>query len=119
MATGGNYFSSVKKAREALKQRAHEILDGYLATIKQAAASGDYESAIKGYQHIMDHMPAEDGERLIDISVDKVPLDVKGNGGPQVQIGIAIGGLNGQQQLPSPTPEVIVIEPSKDPASNS
>jgi len=101
---GGKYFPSVRKAREALKVRAHELMDGYIATIKQAAAAGDYESALKGYQHLMNHMPEEEGERIMDVDVDK-PKQIEGYTGPAVQIGIVLGGLN--KELPPAT----AIEP--------
>lgn len=94
MAVGGNSFSSVRKAKEALRQRAHEILDGYLLVIKQAAAAGDFETAVKGYQHLLDHMPDEDGERILDVSMDKKQADSgKAYQGPLIQIGVAIAPL--------------------------
>lgn len=90
---GGPRLSAVRKARLALKERALEILEGYILVIKQAAAQGDFESAIKGYQHLMDHMPEEEGEKLLDISVDKPKQIEQRYGGPQIQIGLAIGGV--------------------------
>jgi hypothetical protein len=109
MAIGGPHFSSVRKAKEALKARANELLDGYLAVIKQAAAAGDYETAVKGYQHLLEHMPDEDGERVLDISIDK-PRPGDGPKGPTIQIGVAIGGLN----RPTLKPAVTITEVESD-----
>ncbi len=109
MATpeGGNYFSSVRKAREALRVRAHELLDGYIATIKQAAAAGDYESAMKGYQHLMNHMPPEEGERMLEMDIDK-PKPQEGYIGPTVQIGIQLGGI--KPALPAAAADSTIID---------
>lgn len=104
---GGNYFSSVRKAREALRERAFELLDGYIAVIKQAAAAGDYETAAKGYQHLLEHMPPEDGMRMIELSVDK-PVQVERKPGPSINIGFAIGGIP-QTQHPRLQPATIDI----------
>lgn len=112
MSVGGSSFSSVRKAKEALRARANEILDNYLAVIKQAAAAGDYETAVKGFQHLLDHMPDEDGERILDVSADKKQIEsTKGNSGPTIQIGLQIGGL---KSLP-PAIDIIEIRPDADP----
>lgn len=109
MSVGGPHFSAVKKAREALKAKANDILDGYLVAIKLAVSAGDYESALKGYQHLLDHMPEEDGERLIDISVDK-PKQVDQKQGTNIQIGFALGGIPTAKELPAPV-EVTDVKP--------
>lgn len=111
MPVGGPSFSSVRKAREALKARANEILDGYLLLIKQAAAAGDFETAAKAYQHLLDRMPDEDGESILNVSVDKKQVEVAaGPVGPAVQIGIILGGTG----LKLEAPKVQVIEIKKD-----
>ena len=90
--------SSVRKAREALQARANEILDLMLLNAKQAAASGDFETAQKTYQYLLDHTPGEDGQRVVEISVDK-PKQVEARPtGPAIQIiGIGLGGVNRPQ----------------------
>ena len=110
---GGRAFSSVRKAREALKERAFELLDGYIAVIKQAAASGDYETATKGYQYLLEHMPEEDGQRMIEISVDK-PVQVEAPKGPTIQIGFQLGGVNEPKQIEAPAIEVVPIKEPSD-----
>lgn len=111
MPIGGPAFSSVRKAREALKARANEILDRYIRGLDMALANGDYETFQKGYQYLLDHMPAEDGERLVEVSIDKTATEKQlGSGGPQVQIGVIIGGVEAARQLTDGThPDVQVI----------
>ena len=99
-AIGDNHFASVRKAREALRVRAFELLDGYIAVIKQAAAAGDYETAAKSYQYLFDHMPEEEGQRLMEISIDK-PKHVEQRTGPNIQIGFALGGVAPAKELPA------------------
>ena len=106
---GGPHFSSVRKAREALRARAEELLEGYINTIKMAVAAGDYETATKAYQYLLEHMPDEDGTRLIDQSIDKPKVEA-GSKGPSHYIGIAIGGIP-QKHLP-PAVDAIDVEPS-------
>ena len=106
---GGPHFSSVRKAREALRERAFELLDGYIAVIKQAAAAGDYETAAKGYQHLLEHMPDEDGTRMIDMGIDK-PKQIEAYSGPAVQIGIQLGGIAPKALPPPITVDVIPVE---------
>lgn len=105
-------FSKVKEARELLKQEAESILRGYMTTIQLAVAAGDFESALKAQQWLIDHLPAEDGQRLLDISVDKV-AQVEGPKGPQIQISVALGGLpKPQPQLQEPAIDITPIRPS-------
>lgn len=106
-AIGGPAFSSVRKAREALKERAHELLEAYISTIKMAAAAGDYETAVKGYQHLLEHMPDEDGIKLIESSVDKPKPGADGPKGPTIQIGVQIGG---RKSLPESTIDAMAVE---------
>lgn len=86
--------SSVRRAREALQARANEILDLMLLNAKQAGAAGDFESAHKAYQYLLDHVPAEaDGLRVVDISIDKPKQLEARPAGPSIQIlGISLGG---------------------------
>ena len=103
--------SSVRKAREALKTRANEILDLLIGNAKMASASGDFETAQKAYQFLLEHLPEDDGQRVIDISVDKPKQVEAGPRGPAIQIGIAVAGTG--RQLPEPT--MINITPLRDP----
>jgi hypothetical protein len=101
-------FPAVRKARELLKERAVEIYNQYVAVLKQSAEAGDYETAAKGYQFLIEHMPAEDGETMIDISVDK-PRQVETKyTGPSVQIGIALGGIPETQKALVSSPTVTI-----------
>ena len=105
---GGPAFSSVRKARAALKERANQILDSYLLLAKQAAAQGDFETSEKVLRFLMEHMPEEEGERIVDISIDKPKDSGPKQLGPAINIGVQIGGLNKAKELPAV--EVITIE---------
>jgi len=95
------HFSSVKRAREALRQKAEAVLEKYMAAIDMAAASGKYEEALKAYQWLLDHVPAEDGERIFDGSSDKVTVVDNTPRGPLVQlVGIRLGGVGNKKELP-------------------
>ena len=85
------HFSSVKKARLALQEKAQEVLQKYMDAIDMAAASGKYEEALKAYQWLLDHVPAEDGARIFDSSSDKVQVGDSGPKGPVINIGFALG----------------------------
>lgn len=106
------HFSSVKKAREALRAKAEEVLHKYMAAIDMAAASGKYEEALKAYQWLLDHVPAEDGARIFDGSSDKVQVVDTVPRGPLVQfVGITLGGVGHKKELPeSPVVTVIDVE---------
>jgi hypothetical protein len=106
------YFPKVKEAREALRGRAIEILESYIAVIAEARAAGDFETATKSLQWLIEHMPEEDGGRMVDISVDK-PKQIEASKGPSIQIGIALGGTSNQKTLPAAidiTPEELINE---------
>lgn len=94
-------FSSVKVAREALRQRAEELISEFLDIAKQAKVAGDYETASKSLMWLIEHLPAEsDGSRVVDVSVDKKAPVVEPQHGPKIQIGIQLGGVK-QKQLPT------------------
>lgn len=85
-------FSKVKQAREALRERANEILDGYLELIKTAQAAEEFQVAAEGYQFLLKHMPKdEEGNLLLEPPIDKGPGGKTGPVGPTIQIGIALG----------------------------
>lgn len=103
-------FPKVREAREALKERAIEILESYIAVIGEARAAGNVEVATKSLQWLMEHMPAEDGESLVDASIDKTK-QTEQKTGPVINIGLALGGMPSQNALPAPT---IIEIPSKN-----
>jgi hypothetical protein len=107
------YFNKVRLAREKLQEQAEQILDEYMATIKLAQERGDHETAMKGLQWLIEHMPEEEGNRMVEMSIDKIkPVDNRPVG-PSVQIGISVGGLKqveGSVSKPKPLPAVIVEE---------
>ena len=87
-------LSSVRKAREVLKEQAHEILQEFRATIKEARASGKYEEALGAYKWLLEHTPGDDGERLLEMTVDKVKEKEDKPTGPLIQlVGISLGGI--------------------------
>lgn len=106
------YFPRVKEAREALRDRAIEILESYIAVIAEARAAGDFESATKSLQWLIEHMPEEDGSHMVDISIDK-PKQVEAGKGPTIQIGFALGGLGNQKTLPAAI-DVTPVEPADE-----
>ena len=103
---GGNYFPSVKKAREALKARAHETYEKLLKIIDMAAAAVDFETAGKYAWMLLEHTPKDEGETVMDESAAKPKLTERGLGGPIIQIGVKVGGVREQESLP----EAIIID---------
>ena len=102
------FFSKVTQAREALKERAIEILESYMALALEAKEKGDFETSAKILWNLMEHMPNEEGTTLIDQSAAK-PKQIEGSTGPQIQIGIAMGGLPKYKELPEA--QIIDITP--------
>jgi hypothetical protein len=109
-------FARVKAARELLREKAEELFTAYMDVIQKATDSGQYETAAKHLQWLIDHMPAaEDGQRMIDHSVDKNPqanLPQQVDTTPRIQIGIKVGGI-GDDLKKLPEPKVEVIDASK------
>src|SRR3990167_9225146 len=104
---GDGRFPSVRKAREALKEKAFELQELYILIIRQAAAAGDFETAAKSLQWLLDHTPDEEGQRLIEPSVDK-PSHTEQRTGPSISIGhITLGGL---PKAPEPIPVTIDVK---------
>lgn len=104
------YFNKSIIARKILAERAEEILAKYLKVLDDAQKMGEYDVAAKGYQWLIDHMPADsDGTRLVNTSVDKA-VDAPKQAPPSVQIGIQLGGVRPQKALPDITVETIDSE---------
>lgn len=93
------YFSRVKEVREALKERALELYEAYRDLAKEAQATGNLEVAEAILWKLIEHMPNEDGEGMVDISVDK-PKQVEANKGSTVNIGFVLGGITPRKALP-------------------
>lgn len=116
MPEGGPHFSSVKKAREALREKAFEIYEMQMAIIKAALAEGNFEVAMEANQFLMKHIKDEDGSSIISEDIDKQKQVDTTAKGPQITIGVAIGGL-GKALDASPTQSVIEavkIEPTEE-----
>ena len=102
-------LASVRKARALLKEKASELLERYITTLALAAGAGEFEASLKGYQWLLEHVPDEDGERMVMVSIDK-QAQAEGPKGPLIQIGFQLGGVT------SPTKElpVITVEPTEE-----
>ena len=109
LAPKRDYFPRVKEAREELRSKAKEIIDLYLENARNAMTAAEFEVASKALQFLIEHMPAdEDGSKLVDTSVDKMPKQVeKKGGGNRIQIGLAIGDMPKNRQIQSTTVEVL------------
>lgn len=107
-----NVFTKVRIARELLKQKAEEIFLEYMNVISCARDAGDYETAAKHLQWLIDHMPSDDeGGRMIEQSVDKKQEVIdRGPIGPNIQIGIKVGGSGDDRKLSAATVEVIDVK---------
>jgi hypothetical protein len=104
-----DYFPKVREAREALKEKALDLFEQYDNAIKVALANGEYDVALKHLQWLIEHMPAEDGERMVDASVNKEGGEVRAIG-PQINLGIMLGGVS----QPGDGPKVIEVTPLKE-----
>lgn len=99
---GGRYFqSTVKKAREALRERAFEHYQKLVKIIDMAAAAGDFETAAKYQWMLIEHTPDEDGETVIAGSAAKPKQIESGPSGPVINIGVKVGGTE-KEALPAP-----------------
>jgi len=100
-------FPKVNEAREAARARALEILEDFVSTIKLATAAGDYEAAMKSYQWLLEHMPEDEGTRVIDSSVDN-KKQIEGPVGPQINIGFRISGVPDTEPA-----QIVTVEPKQ------
>lgn len=95
------YFPKVKEAREALQEKAKELYERYDKAILAAMEKGEFETAIKAMQWLMEHFPkGDDGQSIIDTSIDQKKVSEK-SGGPTINVGIALGGVNAKKALPA------------------
>lgn len=108
MPVGGPSFSSVRKARELLREKAAEVYEKYMHLAEHAVNKGDFETAEKIYRYLLEHTADEDGSALLAQSVDK-PKQEAIKQGPTVNIGFQLGGITSQPTLPEPTIEAITV----------
>lgn len=95
------YFSKVKEARAALAAKALDLFTMYERLIKDAIEAQDFDTAQKGLQYLLMHMPKDDdGTTLLEPSVDNTPSKEKGSSGPTIKIGVMLGGVNRPPELP-------------------
>ena len=86
----------------------------YMENAKKAQDAGDYETAAKQLQWLLEHMPSDEGVKVIDQSVDKkVIAEGPKNTGPMIQIGIQMGGTKKPAELPVARAEVIDVSTEK------
>lgn len=105
------YFPRVREAREAIRERAIELFESYLALSAEARAAGKFEVAEKILWNLMDHVEEEDGTKMFGQSVDKPKAIDPKSQGPSIQIGIQLGGMDQTKALP---PQIIEVTPIKD-----
>lgn len=109
-----DHFPRVKEAREALRERAVDLFEKYWSLIQKAEDAGQFDVAMEHARWLVEHMPAgEAGERMIDSSAAK-PKEIEGPKGPQIQIGIALGGMKPPTTVQLPVADVIDVTPVKD-----
>lgn len=115
MPEGGPSFSSVRRARELLREKSLETYAAYMKLAEEAIKKGDLEIAEKIYRYVLDHTIDDDGTPLLGPSVDK-PKEIESSGpkGPSITIGVAIGGLGQPKQLPEADVEIIDVRPESD-----
>lgn len=88
------YFPRVKEAREALKEKALDLFHLQVKLIMDAAIDGNFKAALEANQWLMEHIPAEEGVRMLDATQDLEPKkDDTKQLGPTIQIGIQLGGV--------------------------
>lgn len=97
------FFTKVKLARELLREKSEEILAEYMEIIRLAKENKDFDVAAKELRWLIEHMADEEGTRIVEQSVDKKQQPAEQTQkGPNIQIGIAVGGLGGKKELPKP-----------------
>lgn len=99
------YFPKVAEARKAIAEDAVWWKDFYKQVAIEALAAQEFITAEKVAAFMLTHMPEDEETGTLlntDIDKNKEP-DVKGGGGPSIQIGVALGGMNNQKALPEVT----------------
>ena len=109
------HFPRIREARELLMSQAEEFIQLKKEIIKKAIEKGDLETADKAINYLLSHMPQFEGISAVDPDIDK-PKQVEGPKGPQISIGIALGGMNKPKELPQVTSviELPIEEPSDE-----
>ncbi len=102
--------SSVRKARARLQEEADKILKDFQSMIGMACAQGEYEAALKAQQWLLEHVPDEEGQRVIGPSVDKTQVIDTGPKGPLIQIGIMQSGVGKLTEAPAITIEATPVD---------
>lgn len=108
-------YTRLMEARNELQSKAKDLVDAYMKTVDAAIKKGEYEVALKAIQWALEHMPEEDGVRVLENSVDKIKTESQGSGGPSVTISVPLGGYIGvgaqaPAQIEAPIVEVIDVE---------
>lgn len=111
-STIADYVGKVSSARELLRARAEELLEQFITNAKDAQAAGEYETAAKSLQWLLEHLPADDdGGRIVDRSVDKIDKADKDRfSGPRIQIGLAVGPVLGPGAEKKSLPATTIID---------
>jgi hypothetical protein len=105
-------FPKVAAARQILMERAEEIIVAYMALASKASEAGKEDVAADILWKLIKHMPKQNGQTLIDPDAAKPKELDAASRGPQIQIGIALGGVTQPKQLAKA--EIIDITPPKD-----
>jgi len=109
---GKDLFPKSREARELLVSKAQELIERYMEVSKKAEDAGDWKTAIESLQWLISRLPSDaTGVRVMDPHVDKQIVQERPSG-PQVNIGIQLGGINSKQKkLPAP---IVTSEPVND-----
>lgn len=109
------YFPKVAEARKLLTDEADWWMKFYKQVAIDALAAQEFVTAEKVAAFILTHMPEDEETGTLlgtDIDKNREP-DQKGLGGPSIQIGVALGGMNQQKALPEVT-QIEIVEAVKD-----
>ena len=101
------HFPRIREARELLSAQAEELIQLKLRIAKEALEARDYEAADECINFLLLHSPVHEGVTVLTRSIDSAnPVDLSPKG-PQIQIGIQLGGMNKPKEL---LPSVSVID---------
>lgn len=113
-----NQFSKSREARELLAARALELLESYISLAAEAKDAGEFEVAADIYWKLIDHNPRQDGIGIVDSPASK-PVEVSGPKGPQISIGVMLGGMKPKELEQSSVIDVLPLEVPKNEESVS